>query len=736
MMLSLSLATAVLVIQGPSSTLPRRREALPVERLPAPISFDGRIGDAAWQAIPSLPVTTYQPVFGQVPSERTEFRIAYDDRYIYIAAAMFDSHAGRIRRTSWQRDEDNGGDFVTVALDTFNDDQSAVTFTTTPTGNRIDLLISNDAEGPGAINRSYDGRWDVVTSVDEHGWYAEFRIAFSTLRFTSRGGRAVMGLVINRLIGRNNERIIFPAIEPRWMLGRFKPSQAQDVVFEGIEPRRAIYLVPYGTGGIRRTEGLATLPDPVATSLEGNLGGDAKVALSPNVALDLTANTDFAEVEADRQQVNLTRFSIFFPEKRQFFLERSGVFDFFTGKNDLLFHSRRIGLGEGGERRTIYGGFRLVGRQGSWDFGLMSLQTEGAPGEPSQNQAVWRVKRQMADRRSYLGAMLTGELGGGRQGEVTAGIDGSLNLGGEHYLTLAGAHMFGARLELPTGSWTDGATAGRILVERRGIIGLGWRAAAALVEPGYAPALGFVERPNAVRLETGLSYGIMTTGAGSLRMVTPNVSAYRIASAEEGDLQSARLQAGAKLEQRSGALLSLDGYWQREVLDRPFGLGDGVAVPAGNYRFGRIGLSYTGGPGWRLIPRLSGEVGSFYDGTLESVRVGGDFALSSRVRISTDLVYDRASFPERAALLETLIGRLRLNVAANARFSATAVAEYGSLPNVVIGNLRFRYNFREGHDLWLVYDHVVNVDRDRLDPILPRNPEARVLVKYSRSFLL
>ena len=719
---SVSLAAAVLAIQSPSAPLPRRREALPVERLTAPISFDGRIGDAAWQVIPALPVTTYQPVFGQAPSERTELRIAYDERYIYVAAAMFDSQVEKIRRTSWRRDEDNGGDFITIALDTFNDDQSAVTFTTTPTGNRIDLLISNDAEGPGAINRSYDGRWDVLTSVDERGWYAEFRIAFSSLRFTSRGGRAIMGLVINRLLGRSHERIIFPAIEPRWTLGRFKPSQAQDVVFEGIEPRRAVYLVPYATGGIRRSEGLTTLPDPVATSLEADLGGDAKVSLSPNVALDLTVNTDFAEVEADQQQVNLSRFSIFFPEKRQFFLERSGVFDFFTGRNDLLFHSRRIGLGEDGERRTIYGGFRLVGRQGSWDFGLMSLQTAGPAGEPSRNQSVWRVKRQLPDRRSYLGAMLTGELGGGRDGEMAAGIDGSLNLSGEHYLTLAGAS-------------TAGSTAGRILLERRGIIGLGWSAATSLAEGGYTPALGFVERPNAFRSEAGLSYGILATGAGNIRMVTPNVTAYRIASAEEGDLQSARLQAGVKLERRSGAVLSLDGFWQREILDFPFDLGDDVAVPVGDYQFRRIGSSYTGGPGWKLIPRLSGEIGSFYDGTLASVRAGGDVALSSRVRISTDLVYDRARFRERSAKLETVIGRLRVNIAANARLSATAVAEYGSRTDVVIGNLRFRYNFREGHDLWLVYDHVLNVDRDRFDPALPRNPEARVLVKYTHSFL-
>ena len=733
---SLSFAAAVLAMQGPAAALPRGREPLPVERLSIPVRFDGKIDDAAWRTIPSLPVTTYQPVFGQVPSERTEFRVAYDERYIYVAAAMFDSQADRIRRTSWRRDEDNGGDFLTVALDTFNDDQSAVTFTTTPTGNRIDLLISNDAEGPGAINRSYNGLWDVVTSVDERGWYAEFRIAFSTLRFNSQGGRTVMGLVINRLIGRSNERIIFPAIEPRWALGRFKPSQAQDISFEGIQPRRAVYLVPYGAGGIRRSEAFAGPADAVSTSLEGDVGGDAKIALSPNVALDLTVNTDFAEVEADQQQVNLTRFSVFFPEKRQFFLERAGVFDFFTGKNDLLFHSRRIGLSGAGERLTVYGGLRMVGRQGSWDFGLMSLQTESPSEAPSQNQAVWRVKRQLPDRKSYLGSMLTGELGGDRRSEITAGLDGTLNLGGEHYFTLAGARMFGARLDEPASPSTDGAMAGRILMERRGIIGLGWWVAAAAVDRSYAPSLSFVERRDVGRLEAGLSLGITSTGGSGFRMVTPTVSGHRIGSLENGDLQSAKLQSGVKLEWRSGAVLSVDGSWQQEILENPIQLGDGVAVPPGNYQFLRIGSSYTGGPGWKLIPRMTGEIGSFYDGTLTSVRLGADGALSSRVRISTEVVYDRASFPKRFEDLETIIGRLRLAIAANARLSATALAEYGSLPDVVIGNLRFRYNFREGHDLWLVYDHVVNVDRDRFDPMPPRHPEARLLVKYTHSLIL
>jgi hypothetical protein len=204
---------------------------------------------------------------------------------------------------------------------------------------------------------------------------------------------------------------------------------------------------------------------------------------------------------------------------------------------------------------------------------------------------------------------------------------------------------------------------------------------------------------------------------------------------EEGGLQSARLQAGVKLERRSGAVLSVDGSWQREVLDQPFDLGDGVAVPQGDYQFRRIGSSYAGGPGWTLIPRLQGEIGTFYDGTLASVRVGGDVALSSRVRISTELAYDRASFRTRSAELETIIGRLRLALAANARFSATVAAEYGSLHAVVIGNVRFRYNFREGHDLWLVYDHVANADRDRFDPALPRH-QARVLVKYTHSLVL
>ena len=365
----------------------------------------------------------------------------------------------------------------------------------------------------------------------------------------------------------------------------------------------------------------------------------------------------------------------------------------------------------------------------------MSLQTEGASGEPSQNQAVGRAKRQLPDRKSYLGAMVTGELGGAREREITAGLDGTLSLGGEHYLSFAGTRMFGSRLETSAHPPGDGAMAARILAERRGILGLGWWAATAAVESGYAPALSFVERRDAVRSEAGFSYGIMTTGSG-LRLVTPSVSGYRIGSMEEGDLQSARLQAGVRLEGRSGAVLSVDGSRQQEILEQPLDLGDGVAVPPGNFRFRRLGASYTGRPGSKLIPRLQGEIGSFYDGTLTSVRVGGDVALSSRVRISTELVYDRARFRKRSAELETLIGRLRLAVAANTRFSATAAAEYGSLSDVVIGNLRFRYNFREGHDLWLVYDHVVNVDRERFDPPLPRNPQARILVKYTHSLIL
>jgi len=343
-------------------------------RLSGPIDFDGMPDEAIWQEVPSLPLTMYFPTFGGQPAERSEIRVAYDDHYLYAAGWFYDSDPSGIRINSLYRDRWNGDDAFAIYVDPFNDNRNAKWFGTTASAMRFDLLVSDDGA---VLNDSWDTFWDAKTVVTDEGWFAEVRIPFSSLGFqVDDQGRATMGLTVTRLVSRTGERVTFPAIDPRFLFRQ--PSVAQDVVLTGVETRKPVYITPYALAGIDR----AAVPVVAGYGYDQEdlreFGLDVRYAMSSNLTLDLTVNTDFAQVEADDQQVNLDRFSLFFPEKRRFFQERSGLFDFNLGSGSRLFHSRRIGLTDENEVVPVLGGARVVERVdegGVWGSGTAASST-------------------------------------------------------------------------------------------------------------------------------------------------------------------------------------------------------------------------------------------------------------------------------------------------------------------------------------------------------------------------
>ncbi|MFQ5569319.1 MAG: DUF5916 domain-containing protein, partial [Rhodothermales bacterium] len=382
-------------------------------RLDGPVDLDGMSDEAAWEAIDPLPLTMYQPSFQGELSERTEIRVAYDTEYLYAAGRFYDSDRSGIRSNSLYRDRYSGDDTFGLVLDTFNDNENALWFYTSPAGVRFDSAVANDAEynaGP-PINESWNTHWDVATTQNEEGWFAEMRIPYSSLGFQANDGRVVMGLIAYRFIARKNERQIFPAVPPNWNMGFAKPSVAQDVMLEEVASQKPLYVTPFTLGGFRRTAHLdeAESAYHLKDKMTPEVGLDLKYNLTNNLTLDATINTDFAQVEADDQQVNLSRFSLFFPEKRQFFQERAGIFAFNFG-SDRLFHSRRIGLHEG-ETVRILGGARMVGRLGNWDVGLIDMQTARSTALPSENFGIFRARRQVLNPYSYAGGIITSRLG-------------------------------------------------------------------------------------------------------------------------------------------------------------------------------------------------------------------------------------------------------------------------------------------------------------------------------------
>lgn len=398
----------------------KAQEPMVVPRFAGDLRLDGVVDEAGWKEIVPLPVAMHIPSVGGDPSERTEFRMAYDDNFLYVAGNLFDDPKG-VQGFSFKRDDGAlNADWFGFNLDTFRDKENSLSFFTLPTGNRHDFAISNDAQGDKWINPSWNSFWDVAVSRHEAGWSAEFRIPFSSLRFQDHDGRVVMGLTVVRRIARKNEMITFPVISNEWGdRSYWKPSQTQEIVFEGLFSKKPLYVTPYLLAGMNQLKTFDLKKNAYHGKVDPtyNAGLDVKYGLTSNLTLDLTLNTDFAQVEADDQQINLTRFSLFFPEKRLFFQERASIFTFDLGTPNQLFYSRRIGLHDG-EQVPILAGFRLVGRAGKWDLGFLDMQTRQVAGLSSENMGVLRMRRQVLNQNSYVGLMTTSRVG----------LDGSYNL--------------------------------------------------------------------------------------------------------------------------------------------------------------------------------------------------------------------------------------------------------------------------------------------------------------------
>jgi hypothetical protein len=338
------------------------------------IEFDGYPFEEAWNELEYFPLTMNRPNYGNAPAEKSEVMITYDDQYLWIGARLLSANPANIKATSKKRDElARNSDSFGIILDTYNDNENAMAFFTMPTGARIDYTISNDGQGGGgggfggggfggAINMSWNTFWDVKTTRDEKGWYVEMRIPFSSLRFQTIDNLVNMGLILNRTISYNNEVDTYPAMDPKFgYSAATKPSLAADIHFENITPSRPVYISPYIIGGYANNWSLGMVNDTTFGYVKGdkpsfNAGLDIKYNINSNLTLDLTANTDFAQVEADNQQVNLSRYSLFFPEKRMFFQERSSLFSFNLGGSSDLFYSRNIGMSIYGDPIRIYGG--------------------------------------------------------------------------------------------------------------------------------------------------------------------------------------------------------------------------------------------------------------------------------------------------------------------------------------------------------------------------------------------
>jgi hypothetical protein len=702
-------------------------------RLTAPIRLDGRVDEAAWLAIEPLRAVMHSPTFGAEPSERTEFRIAHDEDYLYISGVLHDREPDGIRATTLRRDDGSlSNDWFAVTIDGYRDRENALIFGVTPAGVRTDLEAPNDAEG--ALNFAWNAFWDAAVTRTETGWSAEIRIPFTSLPYQpDEAGRVVMGITVWRNIARKNEISSWPAIEPLWSNPVAKASQTGDVVIHGLSRRRVAYTTPYLLGGGSRTPNLPVGGTRWSAASEGvgEVGLDVKVGITENLTLDLTLNTDFAQVEADDQAVNLTQFSLFFPERRLFFQERAGVFAFETGDSDRLFYSRRIGL-VAGQPARIYGGARIIGRVGDWDVGVLNLQTAAAA-DATQNVGTLRVRRRLHNASSYAGGMLTTLIGPDGRHNVAAGLDLTLNPTGQNFLSVNLAHTWSD--EDPSGVELADRVLGRVRLERRGLDGFGMDVAASRVGGRYDPALGFLQRRDFTRFGDAVGWG-WRAGQDS-RVLRHRLSLSGRSFFRNDDFSLESLEAGPEwaLEMKSGRRWSAAARLRDERVTRPFGFG-GATVPEGDYRWMEGRLAYTQPGGALLRGTLSVDGGRFYDGHRVGFSAGPTWSASRHLELNglyqaSRITFDRRPAGEERVLIQ--VARVRARVMLNGALSTAFLAQYTSATDLVTLNARLRYNRREGQDFYLVFNDGLNTERATFEPELPLSAGRTLLVKYSHA---
>lgn len=711
-------------------------------RLASAVQIDGLSDEPAWEAIDPLPLTTYEPEFGMPPTERTEIRVAYDDHYLYVAGRLYDSEPSGIRSNSMYRDRYAGDDSFAILLDTFNDNENALWFFTNPAGVRFDMAITQDGEGrfrgpPG--NAAWDTFWDVATRVTSEGWFAEMRIPFSSLGFQDSGGDVEMGMSTYRFISRKNERQTFPAASPSFRDAFRKPSLMQDVVMKGVFAQKPFYLTPYGIGGLGRSSELneSETAYSVDNRLTREIGLDAKYNVTSNLTLDLTVNTDFAQVEADDQQVNLTRFSLFFPEKRQFFQQRAGLFEFQTGRSDRLFYTRRIGLNEG-EPVRILGGARVTGRVGDWDVGFINMQTaEDRSSDitvPSENFGVARLRRQVLNPYSYAGGMLTTRVGADGGYNVAYGLDGVLRPFGNDYVTLQFAQTFEDSLIDNIGSAPLRSALFRAEWERRTTVGWTYSLGVSRLGPDYNPAVGFVRRLNVSEASVRISNGRLMPSASPVRLRRVSLFTSGSIRNEDGEVDSFSLGTFLTWEMKNGTEITLVPRLSLEDLPDPLELPFEASVPQGRYVYPNVELRYRPSEGRLIRSNVQVEGGMFYDGWQVSAGVEPTWNVSPFVELSGEYQANFVGFPDRDEAFSAHIVRLRSQFALNTQVSASAFIQYSNVSALALANIRFRYNFAEGNDLWIVYNEALHTDRYRDVPVAPFSFGRTALVKYTYTF--
>ncbi len=685
-------------------------------RLETPPNLDGEItSDPAWHEV--VPVSGFvqnTPDEGEPATEKTEVYMAFDDLTLYVGVVCHDREPNGIIVAHAQRDESlDETDSFRMILDTYQDRQGGFVFGTNPAGAQYDGQVTGRSSGGltagNSFNLNWDTSWEVEARITETGWSAEIAIPFRSLRYPA-GEATTWGVNFQRNIRRRNETSYWAPLPRQFNL--FWVSRAGDL--EGVEPprQRNLQLTPYALADSRRPG-----VESASTTSDFEIGADLKYSLTPSLTLDATVNTDFAQVEADEQQINLDRFNLFFPEKRPFFLENSGLFDVGVPGELSLFFSRRIGLGPSGEEIPILGGLRVSGKQGKNNIGILGMRTEETEGiAPENDFAVARYSRDLPNRSSIGAIFVERRADGSDDTNRTLGLDGRWGIG--EYSELTG---FVAQTDTPGLEGDDHAfhLLGRYNSET--LVGsLGYTE----VGDNFSPEVGFLARQGYRKPEGFVLYRIRPEKFLGLHEVRPHVS-YRGFWDSDDFQQTGFLHVDSHWEFKSGYEVHTGVNFTREGVKEPFEISPGVIVPPGTYDHEELALVFWTNRGAPVSFTLRPTIGGFFGGDRVSVASGLDFRLGEKFTSEVDWINNNINLP--GGDFETNLGRLRATYSFTPNILIQALVQYNDRADVWATNLRFTWLQRANSGLFVVYNEIQDVGSGGTGIA-----DRELIVKYSR----
>lgn len=666
-----------------------------VERGP---EIDGSLDDAVWER--ALVVDDFlqrAPREGGAPTEYTRVLLLYTETALYVGVEARDSRPGEIVATVLKRDDfaATADDQFAIAIDSHDDGRNGFWFSTNPLGARLDAQFFDE----GAVWQSeWNGVWASESRRGPEGWTVEMEIPFSTLRFEP-AVEVVMGINLFRRIIRTHEALFAPLIPLQYACGSCNVSIARKYAFRGITGgRRGLRIEPYLLVG--RREAATEAGDRDRSSVT-DAGVDVRYGLTDDLRLDLSVNTDFALAEVDERQIDLSRFDLFFPEKRDFFLEDAGIFSFGAPAETDVFFSRRIGIArdESGAARAvpILAGGKLTGRAGPVEIGLLDVRTESTSTTEWRNYGVGRFKVGVGDR-SHVGGIATSVTGPGSGDEIVIGVDGTV-----HFGDLAGVRGFAAGLSRdPEGEEArEDAGTWALSLFREGER-LAFEAGVARVGEEFAPVAGFVTRRGIRKWSGRLAVPRYLDGAG-VRRWTPSVDAV-VYDDLSGGVQTAAVDATVAVDLVREDRVALRLGRRMETVEREFGLFRDVLVPAGEYDWLEGGIEASTKPG----RALSGSVGAVAGGYFGGRRVGIEGSL--RWKLGRHLVvspYHSSSWVELGDESFTArLTRLRANLSVDTHLSMGALIQRENQTGQLASHVRLDYWFGEGEALSVVWNEV------------------------------